>query len=367
MDGIGTSGVSTTQLSGNVFTSNKFGQGAHIIVNYKDWEFPDYYIDSSDFNGVSVSFTAYDLCKRLDLPFDYSNYKQYDEDTTTSDGSDTVNNENSGTSSSGTDSSGSSSSGSGSSGSSSSSKKKKKTEKQYDTSLVLNNLANQAGFSGNSNTSRVSKITYSDLKGSMRSILQRLSEADCGVWYCGNDNHLKFVAFGSSSSAANVSKGEHSAIIEKSVKRITGIYAEDTRNNYIYNFCGGDYKSTLFLSGDYLLEAVAQAIAAQIYGTDGGYYDYMAFSVDKAVISSNIEVCGQKHFEGKASPYRCTSIVISFGALRAVASLSAAQINESEATYVSKMNRLLEQCVKVGTVHGNWFVNKNGDGTKVKL
>lgn len=355
IDGIGTSGISTTMLSGNVYTSNRFSQGAHVAVSYKDWEFPDYYIDDSDFNGTSVHITAYDLCKNLDLPFDTSNYTQYEEPASSE--NETVNNENNG------DSSSSSSSES----STTSKKNKKKKEKEYDTSLVLNDLANQAGFSGNSNVSRILKIKYSDLTGSMRTVLQRLSEADCGVWYCGNDNHLKFAAFGSSSSAATINEGEHSPIIEKSMKRIYAIYAEDTRNSYIYKFGGGDYTNTLFLSGDYLQESVVQAIAEQIYGTDGGYYDYLAFSVDKAIISSNIEVCGQAYFPGKETPYHCTSITISFGALCAVASLSSAQINESKASYADKMKRLLEQRLKLNTVYGNWFVNKNGAGTRVKL
>lgn len=318
IDGIGTSGVSTTCLSGRVRTKLKFSPNAKITVKYRDWEFPYYYIDSSDFDGVSVSFTAYDLCKDLDLPFDITNYKFLNG---------------------------------------------KNLECEYDTSLVISDIANQIGFAGCSNISRISTLKYSDLKGSCREVLQKLSEADCCVYYCGNDNHLKAVALGGSSSAASITGC--SPVVEKSQKSITAIVIEDTRHNNTYAYGTGNFTNTLFLSGDLISETVSQAIASQILNSGTGQYDYLSFRIDTAVISSNLEICGQVFIGDKI--YNSSNITITFGAVNAAAELSSNQINETKIGYAQKISRLLGQRVKLGTSYGCYFVNKNGSGVAIKL
>ena len=112
--GIGTSGVTTTCLTGRVKTDFAFNLNAEITVIYKNWEFPQYYIDTSDFNGYSVNLTAYDLSKDLDLPFDRSGYK----------------------------------------------KPATAAENRFLTSMVISDIAQQIGFSGCDNTSLKTYLKY---------------------------------------------------------------------------------------------------------------------------------------------------------------------------------------------------------------
>lgn len=338
--GIGTSGVTTTCLTARVKVSFPIDSGAVITIKYRNWEFPTYYVNVSDYNGYYVSLTAYDLCKDLDLPFDRSSYKKPD---STTENEDKFENENS-------------------SSTSSTDKEETNNENRFLTTLVLGDLANQIGFKDCGHSSEKTYLTYSDLDGSCRTILQKISEADCGVFYCGNDNTLKFVSFENSSSAGYSAYGDYSVVAVQPEKNITQIIAEDTKNNKTYTYGSGGYKSSLTLSGDFLDKETSQNIASRIF-QNGGKYTYSAFSVDNAIISSNIEVFGLIEFmntNNAENVYRkCSDIVIKFGALTAVAALSSTKITENKVTYADKMYRLLNERIKLNTAYGNYFIDKN--------
>lgn len=348
--GIGTSGVSTTCLSGNVKRDFPLNAAAVIEVRYKDWQFPTYYVDNSDFNGSYVSLTAYDLCKDLDLPFDRSAYPEPPEPEEETE--DIFEDENNGV-------------GSGNTGG-----VEDETEiSGFPTSQVISDIANQIGFNGCYNVSGKTYLEYEDLDGSYRSVLQKLSEADCGVWYCTNDNKLNFVSFGNISSEGYTGYGMYSKAILQVKKTFTKIFAEDTKNNKSYEFGSGDWKTTLMLSGEFLDNEMAANIASRLF-ENGGKLTYQAFNIDHAIISSNIEVMGQISVQGSetaAQYYTCTDILITFGAVEAAADLSAAKTTENKVTYADKINRKLQEKVQKKTVYENFFIDENGAGIKVKL
>lgn len=337
VDGIGTSGVSTSQISGKVYTSYRFPENSAVKVSFRGWEFPTYYIDKPEYDGVAMSFTAYDRCKDLDILFNYSNYPQYPP----SDNSD----------SSSTDSS---------------STTQKKVEAKYLASEVVRDLVNQVGFSSCEYVPRTLYLKQSDLKGkSCREILQILTEASFGVAYCGNDNKLRFVSALSSGSGTSVKKGEYSRIIEKSQKSYTKLLVEDSKNNKLYEYGSGDYSHCLMLGGSLLNEETSQAIASEMLASNG--LDYLAFSIDNAIISSNIEVMGQAFIQDSDTKYICRNITISFTATRAVASLSSPQMSESKSEYLNKFMRIANKKVQLDKTYNTFFVNENGSGVRIKI
>lgn len=379
VDGIGTSGISTSQLSAKVLTDYRFPQGSSVKVTYKGWEFPTYYIDNPEYDGTAMSFTAYDRCKDLDIPFDCTNYPQYapkqKEDGDTTSGSSSSSGSNGGRSSTttGTDS-GSTSSGSststGSSGSTSSdgSTVVKKTttstkpEAKYLASQIVQHISALVGFSKCNYAPQTLYLTNSELKDkSCREILQEITAADCGVAYCGNDNSLRFVSATGSGSGASVKKGEYSKIIEKSQKTYTRFLIEDSKNNKYYDYGSGDYSHCLMLSGALLNEAVSQQIASKLG------LEYLAFSIDSAEISSNLEIFGQIFIPDCETKYICRNITISFTATSAIASLSSPQRSESKSEYYNWLKRANDGKVKLNTTYNTFFVNKNGSGHRIKI
>lgn len=300
-----------------------------------------------------MNFTAYDRCKDLDILFDYSNYPEYVKDTSDD--------------SSGSDSSSSSTiTDSNSTSTTVTTTSEKKVEAKYLASEIVKNLVHQTGFSGCEYIPRTMYLKNKDIKGkSCREILQILTEASLGVAYCGNNNSLEFVSALSSSSETSVKIGEHSKIIEKSHKSYTKLLIEDTKNNKLYEYGSGDYSNCLMLSGSLLDKETSQAIASEVLASNG--LDYLAFSIENAIINSNLEVMGQIFIPDNDTKYICRNISISFTATRAIASLSSPQMSGSKAEYLNKLMRSSNNKVQLDTTYNTFFVNKNGSGVRIKI
>ena len=376
VDGIGTSGISTSQLSGKVLTSYRFPQGSSVKVTYKGWEFPTYYIDNPEYDGTAMSFTAYDRCKDLDIPFDCTNYPQYapkqkgDDDTATgSSGSSGSGSSTTTGTSSGSTSSGSSTGSDGSTVVSQTTTKTVKPEAKYLASQIVQHISALVGFSKCNYTPQTLYLTNSELKDkSCREILQTITEADCGVAYCGNDNSLRFVSATGSGSGASVKSGEYSKIIEKSQKTYTRFLIEDSKNNKYYDYGSGDYSHCLMLSGSLLSQNVAQQIASKLLASSSNSgLNYLAFSIDSAEISSNLEIFGQIFIPNSETKYICRNITISFTATSAIASLSSPQRSESKSEYYNWLKRANNGKVKLNTTYNTFFINKNGSGHRIKI
>lgn len=71
-------------------------------------------------------------------------------------------------------------------------------DKDYPVSAVISALASQCGFGGAVNfETAVEIIPYKYLAGkTCRSVLELLSQAACGTWFCNNINQLEFKSFG---------------------------------------------------------------------------------------------------------------------------------------------------------------------------
>lgn len=66
--------MATTEFSCDVWSAVPFIEGSKVTFN--GYLLPDFYITQQSYSGGVASITAYDLCKNLDIPFDYSGYDQ---------------------------------------------------------------------------------------------------------------------------------------------------------------------------------------------------------------------------------------------------------------------------------------------------
>jgi len=319
VDGLGMSGVTTTQLSGTVYTSSSITSGATITISYSDWTFPTYYVDNATFDGKSYSFTAYDRCKDLDIPFDDSTYT---EDSTTG----------------------------------------------YDMSLIIPAVANQAGFSGCNYTPSI-KVNYSNFHGkTCREIVEIATQISGGVVYCNSDNELTFCGFEGGSTGGSVAYGEYESIVEQPTKTYTALIYDGVDSighgeSATYTYGSGGYSSTLMLSGTLVDGDTSSAIASRLLNPS---FAYTAFAITNAKISSNISVLGQALLYNSDNTsyktYTCRNIVITFTATGALADISSPQRNESKSEYYNKTQREINAAVKTDKTYGTVFINKNGAG-----
>lgn len=310
IDGKGFSGVSTAEFSCDIYTGDYHAEGETVI--FSGCGLSVFYAAECGYSGGVLSITAYDLCKNLDIPFDYSGYEQFNDD---------------------------------------------ETGKYYDTTMIVAAIANQCGFSEGGYSGRVQQIGYLDFSGkSCRGILDDLSKADVGFWQ-DSGGILAFVPFVSPSSGIDVPDvGSRTEIRRLGTKSITGIYAEDELYGTDY-YTGSSWKNTERFSGRYLNEERAQLMAAQIIGS-GGKYDYNGWSCDSMLTDYIYNIGDHLSYGGDYLPV--LSADFSFTGLGTVASVSAPEADGSFSEYHDLYSRKLEGCVAYDRLLGCTSVSSDG-------
>ena len=127
IDGKGFSGVSTAEFSCDIYTGDYHAEGETVV--FSGCGLSVFYAAECGYSGGVLSITAYDLCKNLDIPFDYSGYEQFNDD---------------------------------------------KTGKYYDTTMIVAAIANQCGFSEGGYSGRVQQTFRGSHAGTYSTIFQRL-------------------------------------------------------------------------------------------------------------------------------------------------------------------------------------------------
>lgn len=285
---------------------------------------PAFYTANVSISGVVATVTAYDSCKNLDIPFDYSKYEQFDGNGT---GKENVN--------------------------------------WYSTDGVLADIAEQCGFSGSSGNMRVFQLCYNDVAGkSCRQILEDLSAASCGFWRTGGTNILIFEAFKNPASGMSYSIGEEyrTDIVNSDHKMIRGIYAQDELygTSAFIGFDPGEipnnWRYIEKIGGRYITKEIAQEIAAQIWG-NSTEYDYRGWSVSAAEMQF---IASPGEYVIYGSYYLpVLSVSYSFGAMM-VASLSAPAPDNSYGEYASYYSRQINERVTIGKMFGCASIDNNG-------
>ena len=320
LEGKGFKGVSTTCFSCDIYTETVFAEGTAVI--FDGYLLPTFYIASqSHSNGVSHS-ECYDLCKNLDIPFDYSGYEKFEkkEDGTYDE----------------------------------------TKPKFYPTSSIIGAAANQCGFEGSSpSVSRVTKMCYNDFaKKSCRQILEDISKIEVGWWTANGDDRLVFTAFSPDKEGFEIAENDHSEIQLKGSKTISGIVAEDEIYGGVYS-TGAGWQNSERLSARYRTVKNAALMAGQIL-ENGGYYEYNGWECPAALVSMPYAVGDCIAYGNKVLPI--LDISCDFTALGIIAAMSAPAPDTSFSEYQDLYSRQLDGTLKLDRVFGCSVATVNGIG-----
>lgn len=260
---------------------------------------------------------CYDCCKNLDIPFDYSGYKQFENGD-------------------------------------------KSKAMWYPTSQVIGDIANQCGFAASSpSASRMALLCYNDIKGkSCRQILEDISKLEVGWWITNYDDQLVFSPFSPGRTGFEISENDRAEIQLRGTKTITGIVAEDEIYGGIYQ-SGSGWKNSERISGRYITEEKAASMVSQILG-DGGCYVYCGWECPEAIISSPYNIGDCVSFGGYELPI--LDISCDFTALGIIAAMSAPAADTSFSEYQDLYSRQLDGTLKLDRVFGCSVATVSGMG-----
>ena len=323
-------GVMTQSLTFKVYTETGVAEGDSCTISStaatSRSNVPTFYAYSVDHDGDVYTVTAYDRCKNLDIPFDYSNYSQFD---------------NSG-------------------------QKTSAHVMWYQTSAVLGDLAYQCGFANSQpSMSRRTLLCYKDFAGkTCRQILDDLSVAECGFFYCTESNTLGFFTFTPdlSGNCLTITDENCGEIKVLGTKSITDTYSEDETYNVITKQSSSTWDHTEIISGRYMDQTTAAAVAGQVLN-HGGRYVYTGWN--GSVIVAMVAPFNASIYYGSAY-LPCYEQVYELG-LMTVAHFSAAKPDTSFSQYQSLYQREIEARVTQGKSMGALFIGESGSGFRIKM
>lgn len=308
--------MATAEFSCDIYTDFSPLEGSEITFSEVTQTF---YIASVNSSAGVCSVTAYDLCKNLDIPFDYSAYARLD--------------------------------GNG-------------NEVRYPTSSVTSDLANQCGFTGGTVSGRVAELTFDSFsEKSCRQILDDLSVPNGGFWF-DNNGTLAFRAFSPPRGGLDIpAENERTEIKIRGCKHISGVYIYDELGGGEL-ISGANWKNTEKISGKfYSLENTA-ALAGQILG-NGGYYDYYGWECSNMIAPMLYNLGDFVSYSEKNLPV--LSADYQFTGAEIIACLSASEADSSFSEYQDLYSRKIAGCVAYDRVLGCTVTTKSGIGLCLKI
>lgn len=314
LSGIGNGGIVTQQLSAAVYADYSFNAGESVTVVGFDG-LPTFYIDGENRTEDTVNITAYDRCRKLSQPFDYTSLKDGD-------------------------------------------KVDENGEPVYidiAASELVEKIAAQCGFSGASNTGDILIGTVSSdvYKGAAcNSIIENFASASGCFVCCGTDNTLRFQRIGSGYSSASAI--QNSAVIVYPQKSFSRLIVSGDKSKF-YDFGSGSAENIMEISNSLITQSVASALASRLF--ENGSFVYQPVSLN-AVISGNIDPYGSV-IVGEES-YKVTNISINLCADGAVASLSAPVVSECSSAYNNLLSRQINQRIAANKTYGNTLISGSG-------
>lgn len=318
LSGKGFDGISTACFSCDIYTETVFSEGASVV--FDGYLLPTFYIASQSHSGGVSHIECYDCCKNLDIPFNYSNYEQFEKKE---DGS-----------------------------------YDESKAKWYPTSQVIGDIANQCGFAGSSpSVSRIDSLCYLDFKGkSCRQILEMVSKIGVGRFSANSDNQLIFTPFYPDRSGFSIAEIDRTEIQLRGTKTISGIVAEDEVYGGIYS-SGASWKNSERISGRRITAEIAASMTSQILGS-GGSYEYNGWECPAAIVSMPYNIGDCIAYDGKLLPI--LEISCNFTALGIIAAMSAPAADTSFSEYQDLYSRQLDGTVKLDRVFGCSRITRDG-------
>ena len=302
LSGIGLGGIVTQQISAVIYADRTFNDGDKVTVVGFDG-LPDFFIDGQNLAENSVSITAYDRCRKLSQPFDYSSL------------------------SGGADENG------------------EEVYADISALALAEKVAAQCGFFGASNTAElfVGNVSADFYKGnSCNGIIENLASASGCFVCCDNSNKLRFQAIGSGYSSA--SAFENSKIITYPKKTISRLVISGDKSE-IYDIGSGSAENILELSNSLMTKTMAENLASKILP-----FEYVPVSFN-AVLTGNVDPYGMIAVGDDF--YTVTNISVSLCADGAVANVSAPVLSGSSTAYNNLMSRQINQRISANRSYGN--------------
>ncbi|WP_432649474.1 hypothetical protein [Huintestinicola sp.] len=236
----------------------------------------------------------------------------------------------------------------------------KEADEPYITSQVLGDIADQCGFKPCSlSFSAVPRLYYKDIHGKkIREILNHLSENGVGVWYCSDEEELKFTPFPAASGSVGVNTADSAPLFIHSEKGpFTAVYAKNSATGEVFSAgSGSDHRNMLKLSGklfdDKLTGAAMSLIAQKVW---------RSFYCAHASISA--APCGLTEFVfGDAFGLISVRTEICFGAAAVFAKAETADICEDESDYTDLVGYELRKRIEADRKYGSTVLTQKGVG-----
>ena len=309
ISGLPVKGIITARLNAKIHTDEPFSPGAeiHLYNSFGEEMLPVFYLSKPGFADGAAEITAYDNCRALDRIFDTSAYF--------SEGND------------------------------------------YPVTAVISAVASQCGFGGAVNfETAVNVIPYKYLVGNTcRNILEILSQAACGTWFCNNINQLEFKKFGLVTDYCTLNENNCSEFRRGSVKGpISALQVHNPITDEDYEL--GYYSSfinKLKVSGKLIDSTAAHDILENVEGKE-----YRAFSCKKAetLIIPNA-LCG---FLYKDIMYRASSIVTDITPSGFFSAVRSPVISEDRFDYVGTLEYSVADRIQQEKKYGSSVMSFSG-------
>ena len=309
LSGIGLGGIVTQQISAVIYADRTFNDGDKVTVVGFDG-LPDFFIDGQNLAENSVSITAYDRCRKLSQPFDYSSL------------------------SGGADENG------------------EEVYADISALALAEKVAAQCGFFGASNTAElfVGNLSADFYKGnSCNGIIENLASASGCFACCDNSNKLRFQTIGSGYSSA--SAAHNSKIITYPKKTISRLVISGDKSE-IYDIGSGSAENIFELSNSLMTKTMAENLASKILP-----FEYVPVSFN-AVLTGNVDPYGMIAVGDDF--YTVTNISVSLCADGAVANVSAPVLSGSSTAYNNLLTRKINQRIAANKIYGNTQISGSG-------
>ena len=312
----------------------RIDEGSMIRLYAGGNSFSTFYAANVESDGSIYSVTAYDRCKNLDIPFDYSNYQQYD--------------------------------GSG--------QKTSDHVMWYNTGTVLGDIANQCGFANSApSMRRVTRLCYKNIEGkSCRQILEEISAAECGFFYCDAEDHLAFMVFSPdlAGNRLSVTDENRAEIRVSGTKTITDVFSEDETYSIITKQTTSEWTHTEIISGKYMNAVNAAAVAAQVLGSRGSYI-YSGWRCGAVLMLLTAPLNASIYYDELYLPcyeqkYRFVFEAVTMQTMM-IAEFGAAKPDTSYSQYQSLYQRELAGKVTLNKSMGCLFLSESGSGVRIKM
>lgn len=278
------------------------------ITGEKSMSFCTHFISSISRKGSIVTVRAYDRMRKTDIAFDDSRYNEGDA--------------------------------------------------PFDATLLIADLAEQCGFEGSEIPQGFGKFRWGDMHGKKcREILDLVAEVMCGVWWCSDDNELRFTPFLSQSCGIMVNEDNSSPLYIHSVKGpFTAVLARNTSDGNVYSAgSGGDIVNILRLQGRLFTHERTQAIMSDI-----AQKCFTAFYCGHGDIGA--APCGITAYSFGEKELIAVKNEVFFGGGGVYAKISAADICEDEEPYLSLMDYEDRKKIEEGRYYGSTVMTEKGIG-----